>query len=46
MPDEVAAVRGAAKDPEAVRATLAEIDADFAGKLDLAEIAQVSGRLK
>ncbi len=46
MPDEVAAVRGAAKNPESVRATLAEIDADFAVNLDLAEIAQVSGRLK
>lgn len=46
MPDEVAAVRDAASDPDAVRTTLAEIDATFAGKLDLAEIAALSKRLK
>jgi len=39
-------VREAANNPDAVRTTLAEIDATFAGKLDLAEIAALSHRLK
>ena len=46
MPDEVSALRDAAGDQDAIRSALAEVDPDFAGGLQLAEIAQVSTRLK
>ena len=46
MPDEVEAVRAAGGDREAIRKVLAEVDSTFADGLDLAEVKQVSERLK
>jgi hypothetical protein len=45
MPDEVKQIADAAKDPKAVQSTIAAVDADFAGKLSDAEIAQISAKL-
>ena len=46
MPDEVATLRDAAKDPDAVRNTLATVDSAFAEGLDPAEITEVTESLK
>ena len=46
MPDEVNAVRDATGDQEAIRSALAEVDSAFAEGLDLAEVTEVSDRLK
>ncbi len=46
MPDEVGQVREAAGAGDAIKRVLAEVDADFAAGLDVAEIDQVAGKLK
>jgi len=45
LPDEVAQIREAAGDAEGIRATLAEADKDFAGKLDLSDLGAVAAKL-
>ena len=46
MPDEVAALREAAGDADAIKKTLSEVDSSFAAELHADEISQVSGELK
>jgi hypothetical protein len=46
MPDEVAALRSAAGNKDAIRTALAQVDSDFAAGLAATEIEQVSSRLK
>lgn len=45
MPDEVKQVAAAAQDAAAIKATIAAVDTDFAGKLSAAEILQISAKL-
>ena len=46
VPDEVADLRAAAGNPEAVRKALAEVDAAFAQGLSAAQIEQISAEVK
>jgi hypothetical protein len=46
MPDEVGQVRDASGDAVAIRQAIAQIDPDFAGKLDAKDVAQISRRLQ
>ena len=46
MPGEVAKIRDAAGDTEAVKRTLADVDGGFASSLDAAELGQVAKELK
>ena len=46
MPDEVATLRNAAGNQDAIRNALAAVDSDFAAGLAATEIEQVASRLK
>jgi hypothetical protein len=45
MPDEVKQIAATAKDPAAIKATIAAVDDGFAGKLTAADLAQISAKL-